>query len=55
MSPGPIPRSAITAYADEEGIWDYSDRIIFMRYIRALDNAYLNALAAKREREESSK
>lgn len=53
--PGPIPRSAIVAYADEEGIDDPSERIIFKRFIRTLDNAYLNACAAKRAREESNK
>jgi len=55
MAPGPIPRSAIVQYCEDEGIWDPSDRIIFMRYIRAMDSAYLNALAKQRDKENSTK
>lgn len=55
MAPGPIPRSAIVAYADDEEIIDPTDRAILKRVIRAMDNAYLNALTAKRKREETNK
>lgn len=47
MATGPIPRSAIRDYALEEGMGE-TDAMIFMRVIRAMDNAYMTALAAKR-------
>lgn len=46
MGVGQIPRSKIREYALEEGMGE-SDAMIFMRVIRALDDAYLIAKAAK--------
>lgn len=48
MAPGPIPMRAIDYYAEREGMGP-SDGMILARVIRAMDNAYLTALAKRQE------
>ncbi|WP_093086421.1 phage tail assembly chaperone [Sphingobium sp. AP50] len=47
MAAGPIPRSAIVAYADEAEM-DWTDSAILLRVIRAVDTAYMQAVAKQR-------
>lgn len=48
MKAGPIPRHAITDYADEIGL-DDTEKMILLRVIRAMDRAWIDAVTAKSE------
>jgi hypothetical protein len=52
LDEGPIPRSLIKAYGEEQG-FDHTEMIIFLNYIRVMDNVYLNAREQVRESEKN--
>jgi hypothetical protein len=54
MSPGPIPYSAISRFADEHGIRGY-ERYVFHYCLRAMDNLHLKRIQERAEQASKAK
>ena len=55
MSAGPIPIAEVEAYLNIKYIFDLSEREDYMRFIKALDGAYMKHLADERKKNKKAK